>query len=92
MKKHLIIGCGTAALSALKQIRKLGSEDEVRLVTMEGHHPYSPMSLPYVVSEKVGRSDIQMVHDDFFKQMDATVLRNRRVIQVDPGGRKVTYD
>ena len=34
-KKHLIIGCGAAGLSALKQIRKSGSEDKVKLVTME---------------------------------------------------------
>jgi phenylglyoxylate dehydrogenase epsilon subunit len=91
-KKHLIIGCGTAALSALKQIRKVSSEDVVKLVTMESHPPYSPMSLPYVVSKRVSRSDIQMVDDDFFKQMDATLLTNRRVLQVDPGNRNVTYD
>jgi len=92
LKKHLIIGCGTAALSALKQIRKVGNKDAVKLVTMENHPPYSPMSLPYVVSERVRRSEIQMVDDDFFRQMDATVLRNRMILQVDPGGRKVTYD
>ncbi len=91
-RKQLIIGCGTAALSALKQIRKVGSEDEVKLITMENHPPYSPMSLPYVVSERVRRSDIQMVDDDFFRQMDATLLRNRSVLQVDPGNRNVTYD
>jgi len=91
-RKHLIIGCGTAALSALKQIRKVGSEDEVNLVTMEGHPPYSPMSLPYVVSERVSRSDIQMVPDDFFSQMNATLLKKRRVVRVDSKDQRVTYD
>ena len=91
-RKHLIIGCGTAALSALKQIRKVNSEDEVNLVTMESHPPYSPMSLPYVISERVSRSDIQMVPDDFFSQMNATLLKNRRVVRVDSKDQRVTYD
>jgi phenylglyoxylate dehydrogenase epsilon subunit len=91
-RKHLIIGCGTAALSALKQIRKVSSEDEVKLVTMGSHPPYSPMSLPYVISERVSRSDIQMVPDDFFGQMNATLLKNRRVVRVDPPSQRVTYD
>lgn len=91
-RKHLIIGCGSAALSALKQIRKLGSEDEVKLVTMEDYPPYSPASLPYLVSERIKESDIQVVDDDYFDQMKATLIRGRRVDSIDTQGQKVNYD
>jgi hypothetical protein len=40
------VGSGTAAVSALKQMRKTGCDDEVMVLTMEKHAPYSPMSLP----------------------------------------------
>jgi len=91
-RKHLIIGCGSAALSALKQIRKLGSEDEVKLVTMEDYSPYSPASLPYLVSGRMKESDIQLVGDDYFDQMKATLIRGRRVDSIDTRGQKVNYD
>ena len=91
-RKHLIIGCGSAALSALKQIRKLGSEDEVKLITMEDYSPYSPASLPYLVSGRIKESDIQVVADDYFDQMKATLIRGRRVDSIDTRSQKVNYD
>jgi phenylglyoxylate dehydrogenase epsilon subunit len=91
-KSILIIGCGTAALSALKQIRKVNSEDDVKLVTMESHLPYSPTSLPYVISGKIKESEIPMVMDDFFGQMKATWVRGKRVKHLDSDKREVVYD
>lgn len=91
-KSMLIIGCGTAALSALKQIRKVNSEDDVKLVTMETHLPYSPTSLPYVISGKIKESEIPMVMNDFFDQMKATWVRGKRVKHLDSDKREVVYD
>ena len=48
-KKHLIIGAGPAALSALEAIRHVTSQDEVKLVTLEDCLPYSPAALPYLL-------------------------------------------
>lgn len=79
MRKHVIVGCGTAALAALKQMRKIDSEDEIKLVTMEPHLPYSPTSLPYLISGKIDQSEILMVTEDFFDRMKATCVRARRV-------------
>ncbi|MBW2207213.1 MAG: NAD(P)/FAD-dependent oxidoreductase [Deltaproteobacteria bacterium] len=91
-KRHLIVGCGAAALSALKQIRKLGSDDEVQLVTMEDYLPYSPMSLPYLVSGRRKEEEITIADNDFFKKMNATLTRGRCVTKIDPGTKKVMYD
>lgn len=90
-RRHLIIGSGAAALSALKQIRKLGSKDEIKLVTMEEHLPYSPMSLPYLISGKRTEEDITIVDDDFFHKVDATLARGKRVEKIDPDQKQVFY-
>lgn len=91
-KKHIIIGSGTAALSALKQMRKVNGEDEVKVVTMESHPPYSPTSLPHVISGKISESDIPMVADDFFTEMKAFWDRGKRVEGVDVERSEVVYD
>ena len=38
-RKHVIIECGPAALSALEKIRALTPEEEVKLVTMDDYPP-----------------------------------------------------
>ncbi len=90
-KKHIIIGSGTAALSALKQIRQATTEDEIKMVSMESCLPYSPTSLPYVISGKIKESDIPLVEDGFFGRMNAAWERGRRVTGVDVEASEVVY-
>ncbi len=91
-RKHLIIGCGGAALSALKQIRKSGSDDEVQLVTMENYSPYSPMSLPFLVSGKRKEEEIYIVDNGFFDEMNAAFVKGKRVDRIEPERNKVYFD
>jgi len=99
-KRILIVGCGTAALAALKQIRKVNSQAEVKLVSMERHLPYSPTSLPYVISGRMKESEIALAAEDFFEQMDAVWLRGKKVERVNAAegtvildsGEKESYD
>lgn len=90
-RKQIIVGSGTAALSALKQLRKAGCDDEVMVLTMEKYHPYSPMSLPHVVLGKMTPSDIQMVPDDFFSRMNAVFAKERKVVAVEPAAQRLSY-
>jgi phenylglyoxylate dehydrogenase epsilon subunit len=91
-KRFLIIGCGTAALSALKKMRKINSQDEVKLITMEPYLPYSPTSLPYLLSKRIKESEIPIVMDDFFDQMKAELVRGKRVEHIDSERGEVIYD
>lgn len=91
-KKHLIIGSGAAGLSALKEIRRLGSDDEVKIISMEKHLPYSPMSLPYLVSGRKREKDICIADEDLLNTMQAKLVRNRRVEKVDSQASCVIYD
>jgi phenylglyoxylate dehydrogenase epsilon subunit len=90
-RKHLIIGCGGAALSALKQIRKSGSDDEVKLVTMEDYLPYAPMSLPYLISGTKKEEEIFITEKGFFDKMNATFARGKRVDRIEPDRNTVFY-
>ncbi len=87
-----MIGCGSAALSALKQMRKLGSEDEVKLVTMENYAPYSPMSLPYLLSGKKKESEITLAETNFFDNMKAILITGKRVEGIHPGEKSIVYE
>lgn len=91
-RRLVIIGCGTAALSAVKQIRRTGFDDELTLLSMEPHAPYSPMSLPYLISERATQEDIRIAPDDFFRRMSAAFIRNARAIGIVPGERKVLLE
>ena len=87
-----MIGCGSAALSALKQMRKLGSEDEVKLVTMENYAPYSPMSLPYLLSGKKKESEITLAETNFLDNMKAILITGKRVDGIHPGEKSIVYE
>jgi phenylglyoxylate dehydrogenase epsilon subunit len=91
-RRQVIVGSGSAAISALRQLRKAGCEDEVLVLTMETHDPYSPMSLPYVVLGKMTRSDIRMVPGDFFSRMNAVFSRERKVISIQPAARSLILE
>jgi len=89
--KHLIIGCGSAGLSALEQIRRLNCEDEVKVVTMEDFPPYSPTLLPYLLSGKIDEATLPMRGEGYFEQMRATFTKGREVIHVVPEIKQVIY-
>jgi len=91
-KRHIIIGAGTAALCALKQIRKLKQEDEIKIITMEMHQPYSPTALPYIVSGKVRPSDVSLVKEDFFKKLRADFIKGKKVVKVDTKNCEVIFE
>lgn len=91
-KKHIIIGCGTAALSALKQMRKAGCQDEVKLITGETYLPYSPAALPYVISGRIKESEMTLATESFFEEMQAHLVRGKSVERVDVAKKEVVYD
>lgn len=91
MKKHLIVGCGPAALSALDQIRKITAEDEIKLVTRESFLPYSPSILPYLIGGRIPEETIWLKGKEYFKSMKAFLKTDKEVVSVNPGAKQVTY-
>lgn len=87
--KHLIIGCGSSALSALKAMRAERSTDEVTLVSMEPHLPYSPMSLPYLIEGK--KKTIHLTRPNFFTDMNATLISEKKVVAIHAEKKMVSF-
>ena len=87
--KHLIIGCGSAGMSALKQIRSLNASHDVTMVTMETCPPYSPMSLPYVLSGRRKIDDIYTVDAKYFEAMRVKRVVGKRVEGIDTKNQRV---
>lgn len=90
-RKHIIIGAGSAGLSALREIRRVGSEDEVKLVSMEDCPPYSPTSLPYLLAGRITEADLPTVDDYFFKELDATLVKGTRVESINTSSKEIIY-
>ena len=90
-KKHLIIGCGSAALSALEKIRSLNQEDEIKLVSMEDCLPYSPTALPYLLAGRVNEDNIWIKGEGYFEDMNANLLRGKEVVKIVPDKKQVIY-
>ena len=77
MRKHLIIGCGPAALAAAQAIRSLSPDDEIKLVTREGNLPYSPAALPYLLSGELKEARLFAKGEDCLKAMRAELIYGR---------------
>jgi phenylglyoxylate dehydrogenase epsilon subunit len=89
--KHLIIGCGSAGMSALKQIKTFNASHDVTLVTMETCPPYSPMSLPYVLSGRRKIEDIYTADAKYFEALGVQRVVGTRVEGVDTQDQRVIY-
>lgn len=90
-RRHLIIGCGPAAMSAAETIRRVSPEDEVIMVTMERCDPYSPLSLPYVLAGGITESNIGLRRGESLKKMAVTIIRGRKAVRIDTKGKEVIY-
>ena len=90
-KKHLIIGCGTAALSAAKKIRSIVREDEIKLVTMEDYLPYSPASLPYLLSGRLKEDNLWVINDPLLQEWRFDLTKGKEIVGLKVDQKEVIY-
>lgn len=90
-RKHLIIGCGSAGLTALEKIRSLTWEDEIKVITMENYLPYSPTSLPFLLSKRIKENDIWTRTEEYFHRLKTIWVKGKEVTQLLPREKQVIY-
>jgi len=90
-RKHLIIGSGSAGLSAAEEIRRINTEDEIKVVTSEDYPPYSPTVLPYLLSGRTDEANLPMRKDNYFDTIGATFGRGKEVTRLLPKSKEVVY-
>lgn len=91
-KKHIIIGAGSAGISALETIRGIAPQDQVTLFTKESFLPYSPTALPYLLSGRIAKKDLPMRDDAFFASVGATLAKGKEVVELRPGQKEIVLD
>lgn len=91
MKKHLIVGSGAAGLAALRKIRSISDEDDIRIVSMEDSLPYSPTALPYLLSGKIEETKLWTAEEEHLKEMRCILAPGHRVVKVVPEQKEVIY-
>ncbi len=90
-RKHLILGAGSAGLSAAEEIRRINTEDEIKIVSAEDYPPYSPTVLPYLLSGRTDEAHLSMRKDDYFDTIGATFARGKEVVRLLPKSQEVVY-
>lgn len=91
--KYLIAGAGAAGVTAAEALRELDSEGSITLIGAEDEEPYSRMAIPYYLSGKIGEEGTRLrAKEEHYRERKIDFLRNRRVVKIDSGAKKVLLD
>ena len=93
--RHLIIGCGPAALSAAAMLRRVDPAGSVTILSRETVRPYAKMALPYLLAGKIGEKEFSLA-----VPAGTELLLGEEALRIDPGrrevvtaaGKRFTYD
>ena len=66
MKKHLIVGNGGAAISAVRAVRSIRSDDEITIISKESSLAYSPALTIYYLSGSIRYRDMFICDSSFY--------------------------
>lgn len=91
-RRHVIVGAGTAGISAVEAIRKSPSGDSITMISAEPDTPYSPTVLPHLLAGRIGEREVALRSAEFFDRAQCRLVLGRTVTAVDPDGRVVRLD
>lgn len=92
MKKHLIVGNGGAAISAVRAIRAVNLDDEITIISKENCCAYSPVLATYYLGGRIGREDMFICDESFYRQNKVNTVLGRKAANVDTKLRRVYTD
>ncbi|MCQ2383102.1 MAG: NAD(P)/FAD-dependent oxidoreductase, partial [Clostridia bacterium] len=92
-KKVIIAGFGTAAMSAIIALRNSGFNGEILVFNAQDNaRPYSPVLLPYFVSEKMSEEEIYTFGESEIEELHINLHAGEAVLSVDADAHKITTD
>ncbi len=100
MRRHIIIGNGTAAVGAIEGIRCMSSEDAITVVSRENHPVYSRPLISYYLEGKTDLERMLYRDADFYEKNGCEVIYGVSVEEIKPeakeavlsDGRHLPYD
>ena len=88
---YLVAGASHAALSALAAIRMHDPAGSLAVLAREGHLPYSPTVLPYVVSGRSAPDQVALKPAEYFAQNNIAFLAKHALQSVDASAKRVHF-
>ncbi len=87
--KVVVIGAGAAGVTAAAEIRKREREAEIIIIDKGKNYPYSPCSLPYLISDEIKKNAITTFDRDFFERNKIELKLETEVKQIDRENKKI---
>ena len=91
-RHHLIVGAGTAGLSAVEAIRRACPDDAVTILSVEPDPPYSPTVLPHLLAGRIDETRIALRPESFFARGRCQLRLGAEVTALDAERRQVRLD
>lgn len=91
MEKYLIIGNGTAAVSAVEGIRSLDAAAEITVVSREEHPAYCRPLISYYLEGKASPERMSCRNESFYADNSAEVIYSTAA-SLDPAAKKVKLE
>jgi len=88
-RHHVIVGAGTAGLSAVEAIRRACPDDQVSLLSAERDPPYSPTALPHVLAGRIDEARIALRPESFFARGRCGLRLGAEVTGLDAARRRL---
>lgn len=92
MKHYVIIGNGVAAARCIEGIRSIDHSGEITVVSEEKHAVYCRPLISYYLEGKTDIARMQYRSEDFYRQMDCTVLYGRRATHIRKDLKEIELD
>lgn len=90
-KRHLILGNGAAAISAVRAIRSVSLDDEIVVAAKEACPAYSGVLFTPYLSGRIPYEALFIADDAFYRDHRATLLLSQEAVRVAPTERRVAF-
>lgn len=88
-EKQVIRGNSAAGLSAISAIRSIDSSCPITVISAENCMAYSPVLLTYYIAQEIGRDDLFIADDRFYREHDVKTIFGNRAVGIDPAQQTV---
>lgn len=93
MKKIVILGNSLAAVKALEEFKKTGTQSEVTMFCTDGNLPSQPHLFSSFLAREIKENDVLYRPASFYKDQNITVLLDKKIARVDfKKGRIITEE
>lgn len=90
--KYVIVGASYAAVGAVEEIRLIDSEGEILIISDEPYRIYARPLISYYLEKRVSEKNMYYRPEEFYEKNNLKLVSGKKVLKVDPDGRKITLD